>query len=569
MGVGSLIVLPSLGNLNWVQTALFEIRCITPCIQKESTSASALIKDTDNNFFSNRRVGLEKETLRIDTAGHIAQTGHPEALGSALCNSQITTDFSESLLEMVTPPCTSVAEALEYMVGIHQFILPRLEDGEGLWNTSMPCVIDGDESIHIGRYGNSHNGIMKHVYRRGLGLRYGRRMQAIAGIHFNYSMSDISWPLWQSLHKHEQPSEFSTSTVGYFHMTRNLMRIGWMVPFLFGASPAICQTFLPSGADSDLATLNKHTRFAPFGTSLRMGEIGYRYKEDAPIDLSVRHDSFENYLSDILAHVTTTHAAYAKEGITDERGYHQQLNAKKLQIENEYYSSVRPKQIPEKGEMPLLALKREGIRYLELRSVDVNVFDPAGMHVEQLAMLEMLMVFAWLADSPPLMPDEMDANKHNVQTVAHRGREAGLKLKYRNQSIMLVDWGQRILSSLEPIAQWMDSCNCANGVENLYQTSLQQQMNKLNDPSLTPSARVVDELDQHGSFFSMAMAHSSAHKEALITQATNEALQARLAQSVPDSIAAQKELEANCEGSFEDFLSNYFSQLDTALQAQS
>ncbi len=527
--------------------------------------AQAFITDADDDFFSTRRVGLEKETLRIDASGHIAQTDHPEALGSALCNSQITTDFSEALLEMVTPPCPSVNQALEHMVGIHQFILPRLDNGEGLWNTSMPCVIDGDDSIRIGQYGNSHNGIMKQVYRRGLGLRYGRRMQAIAGIHFNYSMPEAGWPLWQSLHKHTNATDFSTSTLGYFHMTRNLMRIGWLVPYLFGASPAICQTFLPSGADSDLSTLNKSTRFAPFGTSLRMGEIGYRYKEDAPIDLSVRHDSFENYLHDIFAHVTTTHEAYAKAGIKDEHGQYQQLNAKKLQIENEYYSSVRPKQIPEKGEMPLLALKRTGIRYLELRSVDVNIYDPAGMHIEQLAMLEMLMLFAWLADSPPLMPAEMDVNKHNVQTVAHRGREAGLKLNHQNQATPLVEWGQRILSSLEPIAQWMDSCNQVDGIPNLYQHSLQQQMNKINDPSLTPSARIVDELDQHGSFFSMVMARSSEHKEALLKQDANASLQAELAQSVPDSIAAQQALEASCDGSsFEEFLANYFSQLDTA-----
>jgi len=526
--------------------------------------AKALISDADADFFASRRIGLEKETLRIDSQGVIAQTDHPKALGSALCNSQITTDFSEALLEMVTPPCASVSQALAHMVGIHQFILPRLNDGEGLWNTSMPCVINGDDSIRIGRYGSSHNGIMKHVYRRGLGLRYGRRMQAIAGIHFNYSMPEKSWPMWQQFHGQSE-SEFNTQTLGYFHMTRNLMRIGWMVPYLFGASPAICQTFLPSGADSDLATLNKNTRYAPFGTSLRMGEIGYRYKEDAPIDLSVRHDSFENYLCDIFAHVTTDHAPYEQQGVTDNRGYHQQLNARKLQIENEYYSSVRPKQIPKKGEMPLLALKRAGVRYLELRSVDVNVYDPAGMHVEQLAMLEMLMVFAWLADSPPLSPNDMAVNKRNVQTVAHRGREPGITLDRDGTSVQLSDWGKQILESLEPIAQWMDGCsgdNEAFDTGDLYQSSLALQINKLQDPSLTPSASIVDELASHGSFFSMVMKHSSDHAEALQKRPMDAALQAKLEHSVPESIAAQKLMAAQSTGDFPVFLANYFSQLD-------
>ncbi len=526
-----------------------------------SQRAKALVSETDTEFFSQRQVGLEKETLRIDASGKIAQSDHPAALGSALCNSQVTTDFSESLLEMVTPPCASIGDALDHLTGIHQFILPRLENDELLWNTSMPCIIDGDDSIRIGHYGHSHNGIMKHVYRKGLGLRYGRRMQAIAGIHFNYSMPKSSWPLWQQLHSMPEPASVSLATTGYFHMTRNLMRIGWLVPYLFGASPAICQTFLPSCADSDLATLNQHTRYAPFGTSLRMGEIGYRYKEDTPIDLSVRHDTFEHYLEDILAHVSTVHPAYEQAGLLDAKGHHQQLSASRLQIENEYYSSVRPKQIPPKGEMPILALKRSGIRYLELRSVDVNLYDSAGMHIEQLAMLEMLMLFAWLADSPPLHCDEMDVNKRNVQKVAHHGREPGLTLKHQTGNVTLVDWGKQILESLVPIAEWMDTVNNSHVEGKLYQRSLQQQLAKLDDPTLTPSARVVDELDEHGSFFAMSMAHSISHKASLLQQPVNQALQASLSEMVEQSVQSQLELEKGTVGSFEAFLADYYSQL--------
>jgi len=533
--------------------------------------AKTLASETDREFFTNRQIGLEKETLRIDSTGKMAQTDHPAALGSALCNAQVTTDFSEALMEMVTPPCATINDALSHLKGIHQFVLPRLENDELLWNTSMPCILNGDESIRIGHYGNSHNGVMKHIYRQGLGLRYGRRMQAIAGIHFNYSMPETSWPLWQKLHGASVHGALvsgthSLATHGYFHMTRNLMRIGWLVPYLFGASPAICQTFLPSCSESDLATLNKHTRYAPLGTSLRMGEIGYRYKEDAPIDLSVRHDNFDNYLQDIFAHVTTTHPAYEKDGLWDANGHHQQLSTSRLQIENEYYSSVRPKQIPAKGEMPLLAMQRAGIRYLELRSVDVNIYDPEGMHLEQLAMLEMLMVFAWLADSPPLLCEEMDVNKRNVQTVAHRGREAGLKLDHQGQSVSLVSWGKHILQALEPVAQWMDTCG-PTASDKLYQTSLAQQLAKLDDPSLTPSARVVDELADHGSFFAMAMAHSRSHRDAILQQPVDESLQSALAQMVDDSLAAQRALEADSSGSFKAFLANYFSQLNTADQA--
>lgn len=541
-----------------------------------SKRTQALLSGIDSNFFSGRQVGLEKETLRVDSNGRIAQTDHPKSLGSALCNSQITTDFSEALLEMVTPPSASVGEALSYLTSIHQFILPRLEQDEGLWNTSMPCVIGGDNSIRIGQYGHSHNGMMKQAYRRGLGLRYGRRMQAIAGVHFNFSLPEHCWPVWQKAHGFNTNGSldpaFSVASHGYFHMTRNLMRMGWIVPFLFGASPAICQTFLPSGADSDLATLNKNTRYAPFGTSLRMGEIGYRYKEDAPIDLSVRHDTFAHYLDDILGHVTTEHPAYKEQGLLDDKGQQQQLNANRLQIENEYYSSVRPKQIPQAGELPLLALRRAGIRYLELRSVDVNVFDPAGMHLEQLAMLEMLMLFAWLDDSSPLLPPEMELNKRNVQLVAHRGREPGLTLQFQHihagqigkvENVLLSDWAEHILNALVPIAELLDKYNGQGIANNLYQNSLQQQMAKVRDYSLTPSAQVVDQLDQHGSFFNMAMFLSEQHAQTLLSSPINAHTESVLQTSVVESIEKQARLEAETSGSFADHLQSYFSQLDT------
>jgi len=539
-----------------------------------SQRAKALFSEVDADFFSNRNIGVEKETLRIDENGRIAQTDHPAELGSALCNSQITTDFSEALLEMVTPPCKSADEALDYLTGIHHFILSRLPESESLWNTSMPCVIGGDDSIRIGNYGPSHKGTMKQAYRRGLGLRYGRRMQAIAGVHFNFSLPMDCWTTWDQMHSNSNEGsvaeaqsisdfEVSTSTRGYFHMTRNMMRVGWLVPYLFGASPAICQTFLPSGQDSDLETLNKSTRYAPFGTSLRMGEIGYRYKEDSPIDLSVRHDRFEHYVDDILAHVTTPHPAYEAMGVCDGEGAYQQLNANRLQIENEYYSSVRPKQIPEDNELPILALRRAGIRYLELRSVDVNLFDPAGMHKEQLAMLEMLMLFSWFADSPPLSQAEMDANKQNIKTVAHRGREVGLKLQRGQENVLLQDWGLEVLDSLAPVAEFLDKDRVANGLAPHYQVSLQMQADKLRDSDLTPSARIVSQLDEHGSFFGMAMSLSAAHHEALLEAKPDEKLQAKLQQSVSASIKAQAILDANTTGSFGNYLEQYFSQLNS------
>lgn len=518
---------------------------------------ASLANASDASLMSGRRVGLEKESLRVTENGSISQADHPAELGSALGHPSITTDFSEALLEMVTPPLGSAVEALDYITGIHQFILPRLPEGEHLWNTSMPCILRGAESIRIADFGQSHTGRMKRAYRRGLGARYGRRMQAIAGIHFNFSMPEAVWAHWADLHQRTDLAGQSLISTGYFHMMQNLLRIGWVVPYLFGASPAICQSFLAPGSETDLDTFNETTRFAPHGTSLRMGNIGYRYREDEPIDLSVRHCDLNSYIEDVIGHVTHVHPPYETLGIRNSDGTYQQLNACRLQIENEFYSTVRPKQIARAGEMPILALKNRGVRYLELRSVDLNIFEPAGLKLEQIAFLEMLMMFAWLDNGGPLDSDRLKAVTRNVKTVAHRGREPGLLLEGPDGEISLQRWGEGIIEAIAPIAQWLD----AGSDDDLYTRSLKTQRDKFVDASLTPSAQVLAAVFESGSFFDFAQETSEAQHEALLGMPVNKELQNQLQEQVVQSISAREALEAGSAGNFDDFLADYFSQL--------
>ena len=514
-------------------------------------------------FFAKRNIGLEKESLRVAADGAISQLQHPSSLGSPLCNKSITTDFSEALIEMVTPPCKSAESVMAYLTGLHQFIAARLPDQEHLWNTSMPCILQGEKSIRIGQYGESHNGQMKQAYRRGLGLRYGRRMQAIAGVHFNFSFDETIWPIWQTLHGHQQKPLFDMSqqaalrTEGYFHMTRNLMRIGWMVPYLFGASPAICQSFLGEDDHPTLKTFNGSTRYEPFGTSLRLGNIGYQYRDDKNLDLSVCHSNFECYMRDIIGHVSEVHPPYEKMGTLDELGRYQQLTANRLQIENEYYSSVRPKQIADAGEMPILALKKRGIRYLELRSVDINLQHDEGVNLEQIAMLELLMMFAWLADSPPLEINEMRENATNMTNVAHNGRKPGLQLVKAGKQIALDQWGLSIVDRLQIIAEQLDS----ESSDDLYVRALEQQRAKLCDSDKTPSAIALAGIKESGSFFDYALAQSVSSHERLLDTTSDTELTSKLNKEVTQSIQDLAALEAQCSGSFEDYLQNYYAQL--------
>jgi len=535
--------------------------------------AEKLVGSLNPKVLAARKIGLEKESLRVGSSGRISQADHPSALGSALTHPTITTDFSEALLEMVTPPCDSAADALSYLTAIHQFVVSRLPEGEHIWNTSMPCILRGGESVRIGNYGSSHSGRMKHAYRRGLGLRYGRRMQAIAGIHFNFSMPESSWLLRQDLLESKAidsrtaysqvPANVSSEqlasarTTGYFQMMQNLMRIGWVVPYLFGASPAICSTFLAEGEGDEFEIWNQSTRYAPYGTSLRMGKIGYRYREDQPIDLSVRHTDVDSYIEDIFGHVSTVHPPYDDLGVLDDNGEYHQLSTSRLQIENEYYSTVRPKQIAQPGELPIYALKQRGIRYLELRSVDVNLFHPVGADLEQTSMLELMMMFAWLGTPSPLSAAEMEINKDNVNCVAHHGREPGLRLKRGEGTVSLNQWGHEILDALEPLAEWLDSEQAVP----IYAKSVRAQRAKFDNPDLTPSARMIEEIKNTGSFFEHAQKYSKQHDAWLKEQSIDDELNKKIAADVEKSVAKQAEMELDSTGEFSSFLADYLGQI--------
>ncbi|HEX5421791.1 MAG TPA: glutamate--cysteine ligase, partial [Gammaproteobacteria bacterium] len=301
--------------------------------------------------------GLEKESLRADSAGRLSLRPHPPALGSALTHPYITTDYSEALLELVTPPVRSTADTVTCLGDLHSFV-HRCLDGELLWPASMPCLLGASDDIPIAEYGSSNLGRMKNVYRRGLGHRYGRAMQAIAGIHFNYSPPA---ELWSAMREHEGAlvSEADFRSRELLALARNYRRCAWLVIYLFGASPALDKSFRPEGHEM-LEALDGRTWYSPFATSLRMSDLGYRNKTQARLNISL--NSPEEYIDGLRAAVTSAEPRYEAIGISVD-GEYRQLNANILQIENEYYSSIRPK--PGKGNKsrPTVALRHDGVEY--------------------------------------------------------------------------------------------------------------------------------------------------------------------------------------------------------------
>ena len=254
--------------------------------------------------------GIEKEALRVDQSGDLARTSHPAALGSALTSRYITTDFSEALLEFITPAYSTTWETLQFLCDIHQFTYERIGD-ELLWVASMPCRLPPDADVPLARYGDSNIGRLKTVYRHGLGMRYGRHMQTIAGVHFNYSLPETFWPRYRTVMGDRRGEEAFRSD-HYLGLVRNFRRFGWLILYLFGASPAMCPTFV-GDARTKMPSLDSHTFYEPFATSLRMSDLGYSNRNQSAINISLNR--LDEYIRDLSEAMRTLHPDYERLGV--------------------------------------------------------------------------------------------------------------------------------------------------------------------------------------------------------------------------------------------------------------
>ena len=499
-------------------------------------------------------VGLEKEALRVSAAGSVATTSHPVALGSALTHPWITTDFSEALLELVTPAMDSSLDVLALLEDLHRFVYRQIDD-ERLWATSMPCVLHGGAHIPLAAYGTSNAARMKTVYRRGLGNRYGRVMQTIAGVHFNYSVDDAIWPRLAARPGADDPGEAQAlRSARYMGMVRNLQRLGWLVPYLFGASPAVCRSFVQDAA-TDLQVFDHRTLYYPHATSLRMGDIGYQNRQEEGTGMKACYDSLDAYVKSLTWAIQTPCPQYEAIGVKV-NGRYEQLNDHVLQIENEYYSTVRPKQLTDWMERPTLALRRRGVRYVELRSLDVNAYHPLGIDAEQMGFLRLLMLYSLLTDSPRIVARERRAIDANQVLAAHRGREPGLRLQAGDSTPTLRDWALGVLDAMQPLAALLDA-----GGDCGYARSLCAQRAKVLEPALTPSARMLAEMRERGEGFAeFARRLTEQHRERFLAAAPTPEREAWLTDLTATSLDRQRAIEAADDVDFDEFLRRYFAQ---------
>jgi glutamate--cysteine ligase len=480
------------------------------------------------------RRGIEKESLRVRSDGALSQAPHPPALGSPLTHPHITTDFSEAQLELITGVHDSVDACLQELAWIHQFVYRHIGD-EILWCASMPCNLPADNQIPIGRYGTSNVGRAKTVYRLGLSLRYGRRMQAISGIHYNWSLPGVS-------------------DAQYFALIRNFRRHSWLPIYLFGASPAVCSSFV-EGRKHQLVELSPGTMYAPHATSLRMGPLGYQ--SDAQSTLYVSYNDLKSYSASLDEALTKPYPAYAKVGIRDDDNY-RQLSTSLLQIENEFYGTIRPKRRINSGERALHALRSRGVEYVEVRLMDLDPFCPIGIWPATCRLLDVFLLHCLLADSPPDTPQEIAAIRRNQQHVALRGREPGLKLQKDSDQVELTRWGGQILSECAPIAEALDQ---AHGGGSAHRDALATALAALKAPESVPSARVLHAMANkyQNSFVRFVLAESTLHKVYLTSLELPREVLERFGRLAEWSLGRQREIEAGDRVPFEAWRQKYLS----------
>lgn len=515
------------------------------------TAANRLARlEANRSLLTQTLRGIEKEGLRVDEQGILARTPHPAGLGSALTNEHVTTDYSESLLELITGTHQNVDALLAELADTHRHVYTVL-DHELIWNQSMPATLPPEPEIPIAWYGTSNTGMLKHVYRRGLAERYGKTMQCIAGVHYNFSLPEALWSVLDT-----QPgSDQDRRSRGYIGLIRNFTRYSWLLMYLFGSAPALASGFL-QGQDHALDKLGDHTLYLPYATSLRMSDLGYQNKAQSQLKLC--YNDLDTFLGRLYGAVTQPWPDYQKIG-THRDGEWIQLNTNVLQIENEYYSSIRPKRATGRCERPITALAERGVQYVEVRCLDIDPYSPVGIDAATARFVDAFLLFCTASDSPFFADNGYcQRSADNFSVVVKEGRKPGLTLDRDGQTIGLAQWGHELLDQIAPYAALYDSA--VGGTA--YADALAAQRVKLDQPDTTPSARLLAELKDSGlSFHDYSLALSRKHADALRAQPLPADVATAYQQAAAESAAEQLRLEQSDTEDFDTYVTRYHAAL--------
>ena len=323
----------------------------------------------------------------------------------------------------------------------------------------------------------------------GLSYRYGRLMQTISGIHYNFSVPEA---LMSALAR-DRAADADFATERYFALIRNFRRYSWLLIYLFGASPAVCKSFV-RGSEEDraapatrLEVWDEGTLHLPHATSLRMGRLGYQ--SDAQSSLHISYNGLPQYAATMRDALTKPYPPFEAIGVLVD-GEYRQLSTALLQIENEFYGTIRPKRRVRSGERPLDALHDRGVEYVEVRCMDLDPLQPLGIDAVTCRFLDVFLLYCLLAESPPDSRRESETMLANQTAIVERGREPGLTLAAENGRVSAARWASELLDHCAEVAVEIDA---VTGNDD-HAAAVAEQRHKILTPSATPSARVLASL---------------------------------------------------------------------------
>ena len=492
--------------------------------------------------------GIEKESLRVSQST-ISTKLHQASMGSPLCHRYITTDFSEAQLELITPPVVDKKKGLIFLENIHHFVSHNIDD-EIIWPLSMPPLIQSDEDIPIASYGSSNLGLFKTTYRNGLSHRYGRTMQAISGIHFNYSLPEEIWET--SLFDREKTVSKNLKGAIYFRTLRNLHRMNWLILYFLGASPVVTKNFLKNN-HSGFQKLNNHAYYLPFATSLRMSDLGYQNINQSKVAISL--NSLQQYIFD-LKQATAKECDDFKKINQETTEEYAQINSNILQIEDEYYAVSRPKSSGISNQRLITKLNDTGVDYIEFRSLDLNPFQRIGIDLDTVHFLEVFLIYCTLNPSPPITDVEIEEIKQNDLLVATRGREPGLNLINNRKKISLSNWANQILDEMTSIAGLLDNTTTD------FSSIIDKFSNQIADSEQTLSAMLLNKvLTEKIDFLELGRTIGNDYKNYYIgMEVSKNSEWSLLEDESADSLKRQVQLEQDSKQSFKDFAKEYFNE---------
>lgn len=523
---------------------------------------SAFNQDEDLATLTKFGRGIEREALRVLPEGKLSAEPHYHQLGSALTHPQITTDYSENLLEFITPVSHSPEQAIEQLQDVQKYTLSQI-NGELLWPMSMPCFVEDEDKIPLAQYGSSNIGRMKTVYRQGLKNRYGSMMQVISGIHFNFSFPESFWIKLQqlqqdgSVQKKLPLNDFISAR--YFSILRNYKRFCWLIPYLYGASPVLCPSFLQGHSHNlPFKKAPKGGLYLEYATSLRMSDLGYTSSEQSA--LTICYNNLDDYVAGVQKAIKLPSRDFAKIGVKV-NGEYQQLNSNVLQIENELYAPIRPKRVAKSGEKPSQALGERGVEYIEVRALDVNPFVSTGISIEQVYFLDIFLTFCAFTDNREFNCDAQKVHEDNMNEVVLRGRDPALLLSDFQENSTVVkksikQWGNELFDQMASIADLLDKAHQTDK----YSQSIALERSKIDDASLTPSAKLLSiVVDEEQSLSSYALEQAKQYRTQLLEQNYQYYSQQHFLASVEKSHREQQKIEQQDDVNFDDFLEHYFS----------